>query len=162
MAQAVANATAEMGLALMLAGARRVVAGNRRAREQNFNPWWFGKTLHGATLGIIGMGDIGSRLARKAAGAFDMKVQYFGTKRKSPEQEAAIPGTAKYCESILELCATSDVIVVSVALNKNTTNLIGRQHFAAMKKGSSLTRALTFMNSRAFQALDTKIVQEVK
>lgn len=72
--QAVADATAEIGLALMLAAARRIVAGNRRARAREFDAWWFGQTLTGATLGVVGMGDIGVRVARKAAAAFDMKV----------------------------------------------------------------------------------------
>ena len=73
--QAVADATAEIGLALMLAAARRVVAGNRRARARQFEGWWFGQTLSGKTLGVVGMGGIGLRLAQKSAAAFGMQVR---------------------------------------------------------------------------------------
>lgn len=69
-----ADSTAELGIALLLAAARRVVAGNSRARKGIFDAWWFGRNLTGATLGIVGMGTIGLGVAQKAAAAFGMKV----------------------------------------------------------------------------------------
>ena len=107
--------------------------------------WWFGRTLTGMTLGVVGMGDIGGRLARKAALACGMKIQYFNRNKRSEKEEAAAGGTdadadherspARFCSSLLELCETSDVVAVCVALNAATTGLIGKEHFEKMKKG---------------------------
>ena len=99
------------------------------------DPWWFGKTLSGATLGIVGMGDIGSRVANKASAAFNMRVHYYSQSRKSEEVEAQAGG-AKYFPDLLELCSSSDVIVATVALTPATIGLIGKKEFEVMKSGS--------------------------
>uniref|UniRef100_K7FC11 D-isomer specific 2-hydroxyacid dehydrogenase catalytic domain-containing protein n=1 Tax=Pelodiscus sinensis TaxID=13735 RepID=K7FC11_PELSI len=75
---AVSNATADLGMALMLASARRIVEGCQIAVSPNseyFAGDWLGDEVTGATLGIIGMGRIGYKVAQRAK-AFEMKILY--------------------------------------------------------------------------------------
>src|SRR5262245_12340044 len=83
------GATADLGFALLLASARRGVEGDRYARSPEFvryDPgFMLGREVHGATLGIVGMGQIGARVARRAVG-FDMAVLYHN-RRPRPDVE---------------------------------------------------------------------------
>ena len=73
--------TADMGFALLMAAARRVTEGERFLRDGKWNRWAYdmliGQDVHGATLGIIGMGRIGQAIARRGALGFGMKVLSF-------------------------------------------------------------------------------------
>ena len=133
--QAVAETTAELGLSLMLAASRNIVSGNRRARQRVMDPGWFGRTMAGSVLGVVGMGDIGGRVAAKAAAAFGMKVQYSSRKRK-PAIEAKILGGATFVPDLTDLCKAADIIVVCVALTAETTHMFKAEHFAAMKSST--------------------------
>src|SRR5262249_4650582 len=87
------GATADLGLALLMASARRIVEGDRYARSAEFvryDPgYMLGREVHGKTLGIIGLGQIGRRVARRAIG-FDMSVVYHNRRRREDiEQELA-------------------------------------------------------------------------
>jgi glyoxylate reductase len=94
------GATADMGFTLLLAAARRLVEGDRYARSPAFlryDPgYMLGREVHGATLGIVGLGRIGQQVARRARG-FDMRVLYHG---RQPREEAAAQVGAKYCPSL--------------------------------------------------------------
>ncbi|MDT8325110.1 MAG: NAD(P)-dependent oxidoreductase, partial [Bacteroidota bacterium] len=74
------EATADIAFALMISAARRIVESDTWLRQGNFEGWapklFLGHDLTGATLGIVGAGRIGQALARKAAGAFDMRILY--------------------------------------------------------------------------------------
>ena len=78
-------ATADLGFALLMASARRIVAGDRYAHSPEFlryDPgYMLGLEVHGKTLGIIGMGRIGHQVARRAIG-FDMTVLYHNRSRQ--------------------------------------------------------------------------------
>ena len=84
----------------------------------------------GKTLGILGMGGIGTALARRAA-PFGLKIQYHNRSCVPNEQN---PMGAKYV-SFEELLQTSDVVSVHLPLNAGTRGLIGRNEFAMMKDG---------------------------
>src|ERR1700677_630995 len=90
------GATADMAFALLLAAGRRLVEGGRYARGPNFlryDPSFIlGREVHGATIGIFGMGRIGSQVAKRARG-FDMTVFYHNRQRR-PEVEDLLE--AKY------------------------------------------------------------------
>ena len=84
------EATADMGFALLMAAARRVTESERWLRQGHWQRWawdqFLGADLHGATLGIIGMGRIGSAIARRARG-FEMKLLYANRSVASNEAE---------------------------------------------------------------------------
>jgi glyoxylate reductase len=126
------GATADLGFALLLAAGRRLVEGDRYARGPDFlhyDPsYLLGREVHGSTLGIIGMGRIGARVARRAHG-FDMTVQYHNRQRRPAEEQTL---GARYV-SLDELLATSDYIILTVPLTPQTQRLIGRAELARMK-----------------------------
>ncbi len=126
------GATADLAFALLLAAARRVVEGDRYARGPDFlhyDPsYMLGREVHGATLGIIGMGRIGEQVARRARG-FDMTVLYHNRHRR-PAAEVALG--ARYVSQD-ELLAASDYVVLNVPLTPETHHLIGRAELARMR-----------------------------
>ncbi len=89
-----------------------------------------GHDPEGKTLGILGMGGIGSAVARRAA-PFDMNIQYHNRRPVDADQN---PTNAKFV-SFEELLSTSDVISVHLPLSDTTRHLIGRAEFAMMKEG---------------------------
>ncbi|MEZ5393666.1 MAG: NAD(P)-dependent oxidoreductase [Bryobacterales bacterium] len=92
------GATADMGMALLLAAGRRVMEGERYARSPEFvhyDPgYMLGREVHSTTLGIIGLGAIGRQVARRAKG-FDMRVLYFN-RRPRPEVEQELRRRVPY------------------------------------------------------------------
>jgi glyoxylate reductase len=126
------GATADLAFALLLAAGRRVAEGDGYARGPRFvryDPsYMLGREVHGATLGIIGMGRIGEQVARRAR-AFDMMVLYCNRRRRL-DAEAAL-GARHVSQD--ELLATSDYVVLTVPLTAETQRLIGRAELARMK-----------------------------
>jgi glyoxylate reductase len=126
------GATADLAFALLLAAGRRLVEGDRYARGPNFvryDPsYMLGREVHGATIGIIGMGRIGEQVARRAR-AFDMTVMYHNRHRKSTA-ETALP--ARYV-AMDDLLGTADYVVLTVPLTAQTQLLIGKAELAKMK-----------------------------
>lgn len=131
------GATADLAFALLLAAGRRVVEGDRYARGPEFTRYdptfMLGREVHGATLGILGMGRIGRQIAKRAHG-FGMTVLYHNRTR-SDEAEVALK--ARYATKD-ELLATSDFIVLTVPLTAETRGLIGRAELAKMKPTATL------------------------
>ncbi len=84
------DATADLTFALILAVARRVVEGDQRTRKGQFRFWapllFLGRQVTGKTLGIIGFGQIGQAVAKRAIG-FDMRVLYHSRRRMDPPTE---------------------------------------------------------------------------
>ncbi len=111
--------TADLAFALMLAAARRVPEGERDVRAGNWHTWeprgWLGHDVHGATLCIVGMGRIGSAVARRAE-AFSMRIVAVG--RADPLHDAL---------------ADADFVSVHCPLTDETRGLFGEAEFAAMK-----------------------------
>lgn len=135
---ALAATTADTALALMLAVARRVVELDGWVRaggwQANLAETYFGVDVHSKTLGIIGMGGIGSEVARRGALGFGMKVLY--TKR-TPNLAAEQAYGARHVE-LDELLTQSDFVVVTVPLTAQTRNLLGAPQLALMKKDAIL------------------------
>ncbi len=86
--------------------------------------------LHGKTLGIIGLGTIGKRVARIAAGGFDMEVQYNDPVRLTEDSEDAL--NVRY-RLLPELVRTSDIVTCHVPLTAQTRNMINAQVLAQMQ-----------------------------
>lgn len=126
------GATADMGFALLLAAARRLVEGDRYARSPAFtryDPGYIlGREAHSATLGIIGLGRIGKQIARRAA-AFDMTVLYHNRRRdEAAEQQLGVRHA-----TFDELLASADYVMLSCPLTDQTRGLIGAAELVKMK-----------------------------
>jgi glyoxylate reductase len=131
------GATADLAFALLLAAGRRLVEGDRYARGPDFlryDPsYLLCREVHGATLGIIGLGRIGAQVARRAR-AFDMTVLYHNRHPRPPAEKAL-----GVCYASKEgLLAASDYILLTVPLTPQTQSLIGRAEFALMKPTATL------------------------
>ena len=125
--RSVNNPTAELAMALMLSVARRVSECNFRIRKEKESMWGtmknLGFSLKGKTLGIIGMGNIGRNVARKAE-AFGMKVIYYNRRTE----------VAGYQRTDLDtLLQTSDFISLHTPLTAETRHLIDIREFSLMK-----------------------------
>jgi glyoxylate reductase len=127
------DATADIAMALVLMVTRRLGEGERVIRRQE--PWqWgmfymLGTGIQGRRLGIIGMGDIGQALARRAR-AFGMTIAYSNRKPVAPSVEAELGAQLM---SLDELLATSDVVSVNCPYSPSTHHLISTAQLALMK-----------------------------
>jgi gluconate 2-dehydrogenase len=126
--------TADHAWALLLAAARRVTESEHWLRAGQWKQWryddFLGTDIHGATLGIIGMGRIGQAIARRSIG-FGMKVVYHNRSRLTPEQEAAANG-ALYLDKEA-LLRSADHIVLVLPYSPTTHHTIGANELALMK-----------------------------
>ncbi|XP_067857774.1 probable 2-ketogluconate reductase [Heptranchias perlo] len=132
------EATADMGMALMLASARNVLEGQRIATSPDTKSYplnWYGVEVTGATLGIIGMGRIGYKVAQRAKG-FNMKILYHNRNRRTKEEEGLVG--ARYCAKIDDLLQESDFVMLVVNLNPQTCKLIGERELCLMKPTATL------------------------
>jgi glyoxylate reductase len=131
------DATADIAFALLLAQARRLPEGVRAIKAGEWGEWkpWFllGRDLTGKTLGIIGLGEIGKAVARRALG-FGMRVIYNSRTRK-PEVEAELG--IEWREMAM-LLAQSNYVSLHMALNDETRGMIGAPELAAMKPDAVL------------------------
>ena len=131
------GAAADMTFALLLAAARNVVVGDHYARGPEYlhlDPRiLIGQEVHGSTLGIIGLGNIGYEVARRAHG-FDMTVLYHNRQtRASAESELGV----RYA-TLPELLSQSDFVVLTVPLTEETRHLISKAELAQMKASAIL------------------------
>ena len=133
--------TADLTWALILAASRRIPEADRYVRSGKWKVAWgpqmlLGHDIFGATLGIVGMGRIGSAVARRAAG-FSMRILY--TSRSINENTDRIEHETGAVRTSLErLLKESDIITLHVPLNSQTLGLIGKEQFALMKPGTIL------------------------
>jgi glyoxylate reductase len=124
-------ATADLAMALMLAARRGLVAGDRIVREGGWAGLRDGREVSGATLGIVGLGRIGSAVARRAAG-FDMRI--LPVRRSEGDLDA-----------VLRDC---DIVTLHVPLMAETRGLISRERLALLKDGA------TFVNTARGPVVD--------
>ncbi|XP_022530056.1 glyoxylate/hydroxypyruvate reductase B isoform X1 [Astyanax mexicanus] len=156
------NATADIGMGLMLASARKIIQADNFSRHYesaDMPESSMGNDVSGATLGIIGMGRIGYKVARRAYG-FDMKILYHNRSRRKEEEERAVG--AVYCEKMEELLQKSDFVMVVVNLSPQTHKLIGAKELAMMKSSSTLiniSRGLVVDQDALVDALQRKVIK---
>ncbi len=133
------DTTADHGWALLMAAARRVTESEHYLRAGHWKKWryddFLGADVHGATLGIIGMGRIGQAIARRSIG-FDMKVVYHNRSRLSPEQEA-YANNAQYLDKE-ELLRCVDHLVLVLPYSPASHHTIGAAELALMKPTATL------------------------
>jgi glyoxylate reductase len=133
-----AEATADITFALILACARNVVSGDRLVRQDKWKVGWMpdlllGHNVHDATIGIIGLGRIGAAVARRARG-FGMKILYYSPRRN---QNAEAELEAQYVD-LNELLTQSDFVTIHASLNGSSHYLINGERLRKMKKTAYL------------------------
>ena len=136
---ALTDTVAEHTIALILSLTCRIVEGDSFTRRGKFKGWapmhLLGMDLKGKTLGILGAGRIGSRVAHHAKNGFDMNIIYFDVKRN---EEFEKEHSAKYFGTADEVLKEADVISVHVPLLDSTRHLINKERLAMMKKTAYL------------------------
>ncbi|MCW2974741.1 MAG: hypothetical protein JWM06_22 [Actinomycetia bacterium] len=127
-------ATADLAFALLLATRRRLVEGDDLVRSGNWGTSWaqapfLGREVTGSTLGIVGLGRIGSAMARRARG-FEMRVLY--------HQRTRVDEPGLEYRALDELMSDADVVSVHAPLTPETKGLISRERLALLRDGATL------------------------
>lgn len=133
---AVTDATADIGMMLILMSARRAAEGERLVRADAWPGWhptqMLGLHVTGKRVGIVGMGRIGQAIARRCHFGFEMEVSYFN------RSEKALGFQAKRVEKLTELAAAVDLLVVAVPGGTETRHLIDAEVLDAMQPHAHL------------------------
>lgn len=130
--------TADMTMALMLAAPRRLTEGaallKKDGKWDGWSPtWMLGRRIWGKRLGIVGMGRIGTAVARRAK-AFGLSIHYHNRKRVAPATEDALEAT--YWESLDQMLARMDIISVNCPSTPATFHLLSARRLALMQPTS--------------------------
>ena len=145
------DAVADLAYALILDSARSLVRASQHVRSGAWGErkaLGLGRDLAGRTLGIVGLGDIGSAIAARAQ-ASKMRVIYHNRRRRADEAELGV----RYA-SMDELLAQADVVLAAVTLNPSTKGLFNAAAFAGMKQGAA------FINISRGKVADTDALYE--
>lgn len=130
------GATADTAFLLMLAASRKAFHMHKEIIRGNWSFWDptanLGLELGGRTLGIVGLGKIGFELAKRCAGAYNMKIIYHN-RGTNPEAEKELGAIRVSFDELLE---QSDVVSVHTALTPETKGLFNRDAFSKMKPSS--------------------------
>ena len=135
------DTTADLTFALILGVSRRIAEADRYVRGGKWVGWspglMIGRDVHGKTLGIVGLGRIGSAVARRGQG-FNMRIVYNDIRRLDPaiEQQHQLQFV-----TLRDLLALSDFVTLHVPLAPDTRHLIGRKELRLMKKTAYLINA---------------------
>lgn len=135
------DSTADFTWALILATARRVVESDAHLRSGQWKGWYLkqflGADVHHATLGILGLGRIGRKVARRALG-FDMTVLYHSNRQADPDVERSCNATFVSKDKLL---TSADILTLHVPYAPSTHHMIGSPELAMMKPGAILINA---------------------
>ena len=133
-----ANTTADLTFSLILSSARNIVNADSHVRKGNWKFGWtpdlfLGYDVYGSTLGIIGLGEIGTLVAKRAKG-FGMEVLYYSNSRnKKIESDLSISYVP-----LEELLQCSDFVSIHISLNKSSFHMIDESKIKLMKKTAFL------------------------
>jgi glyoxylate reductase len=148
--------TADLAFALLMSAARRIVEGSEYIHAGKWITWGpellLGQDIHQKTLGIIGLGRIGSAVARRASG-FNMKVLYYDHSGRKPKDSGV---GALYCDTMEEVLEKSDYISLHVPLTPETQYMIDGAALRKMKKTAILintSRGQVVDSDALFEAL---------
>lgn len=132
------ESTADLGFSLIMSSARRVAELDAWTKagcwKATVGPELFGSDVHGKTLGMVGLGNIGAAIARRGRLGFNMRVLYSGNSRK-PALEQELGAQMR---SLDQLLAEADFVCLVVPLSEKTHHLIGQRELALMKPSAFL------------------------
>ena len=135
--EVLSDATAEIGVLLILGACRRAAEGIESAKEGGWKwsaDYLIGKQLTGTRLGVLGMGRIGQKIA-SIAKSLGMIIHYHNRSKLSPEKEKG----AIYHDSLKSLFAVSDVLSICCPATKETENMINKETVEYFPKGAVIT-----------------------
>ena len=135
--EVLSDATAEIGVLLILGACRRATEGIRSARDGGWTwaaDYLIGKQLTGTRLGVLGMGRIGQKIA-KVAKSLGMIIHYHNRSKLSPEKENG----AIYHDNLKSLFSSSDVLSICCPATKETENMINKETVEYFPKGAVIT-----------------------
>jgi phosphonate dehydrogenase len=127
--------TAELAIGLVIGLMRKIPQGDARVREAGFAGWrpqLYGASLSGATVGIMGMGQLGQAIARRLAG-FEAEVIYHDARSLDPGTEQALAASYR---SLEQAARSSDVLIVALPLNIRTRHLLNAELIGLMRPGA--------------------------
>lgn len=156
------DAVAEHTIALLVSLARRIVEADQFTRDGLYEGWrpklLLGTSLTGKTLGIVGLGRIGSEVARRARDGFGMKIAYNDLK---PNAAFETEFSAKYYATLDEMLPAMDAISLHVPLLDATRHLINADRLAIMKPTALLintSRGPVIDEAALVMALQNKVI----
>lgn len=156
-----APTVADLAFALILASARRVAEGDRYVRQGRWKGWhptfFLGYDVHGATLGILGLGGTGTEVAKRARG-FSMRIIYHSRTRK-PHLEAELG--LEWRPDMDSVLREADIVTLHVPLSAETRHLIGQRELGLMKPSAILvntTRGPVVDPGALYQALKGGVI----
>lgn len=151
--------TADLTFALILASARRIVEADSYVKQGKWltvsQTDLFGVDVNNTTLGIVGLGRIGSQVAKRAK-AFNMRVLYYDVIRKEDFEQLL---GVEYVANLHELLAAADFVSIHTDLNEKTRHMIGATEFAVMKPTAifiNISRGLVVDQDALYEALKNK------
>ncbi|MGL4309981.1 MAG: 2-hydroxyacid dehydrogenase [Paracoccaceae bacterium] len=154
---AVTDATADIGVMLMLMTARRAGEGERLVRSGGWQGWhptqMLGQHMSGKTVGIVGMGRIGKAVARRCHFGFGMTVRFFN---RSMVADAGVPSLQ--VANLTDLAGQVDFLVLTLPGGAETRNIIGTEVLAAMRPTAilvNIARGDVLDESALIEALET-------
>lgn len=131
------EATADLAFALILAVSRQVIQGHELVVHKQWKYGWdphllLGSDVHGATIGILGLGRIGAAVARRAKG-FEMNIIYHNRQSRNIQMEEQVGAKHVAMEELLE---GSDFLSLHCSLNSESYHIIDKSNLRRMKKDS--------------------------
>lgn len=151
--------TADLAFALIMSAGRKIVAADKYMRAGHFKYWepmgFLGQDIYGATLGIVGMGRIGTAVARRGALGFKMNVLY-----SDSSENTGLDFPARKVE-LQELLEQSDFVSLHVPLLPSTQHLISNKELASMKKTAYLintSRGPVVDEQALYEALKAEVI----
>ncbi len=153
--------TADFAFALLMAVARRVVEGDRDVRAGQWKHWrpfaYVGGDVHGSTLSILGLGQIGLEVAKRAFG-FEMAVYYYDPIRRL---EAERQYGVRFCPDLPSALQVADFVTVHTPLAPETRHMIGQKELRLMKPTGILvntSRGPVVDNMALYEALRDGVI----
>jgi glyoxylate reductase len=154
--------TADLTMALILAVPRRMSEGERLLRKGEWKGWsptlLMGHRVYGKRLGIIGMGRIGSAVARRAR-AFGVSIHYHNRRRVDSEMEAELEAT--YWESLDQMLARMDIISINCPRTPATYHLLNARRLALLQPTAYIvntSRGEVIDETALAKALEAKLI----
>ncbi|MCR4283818.1 MAG: D-glycerate dehydrogenase [Parcubacteria group bacterium] len=154
---------AEHAFGLLLSIAQRITEGDRFTRAGKYVGWapmlMLGNDVTGRTLGVLGLGRIGTRVAHHASRGFEMKIIYYDIKRN---EEFEKEYNAEFRESVDDLLKEADFVSIHVPLLDSTHHLINKKRLSLMKSSAYLvntSRGPIIDETALVEALKNKIIK---
>ena len=160
------EAVAEHSVALMLAAARRIAESDKFARAGKYKGWapmlLLGSGFFGKTVGVIGLGRIGTKTAHIASQGFGAKVIYYDIKRNEDFEKEFPSGSVEFKSSLDEVLKEADFVSIHLPLTEQTRHIINKEKLALMKSTAYLvntSRGPIIDELALVEALKNKIIK---